>query len=182
MRKINRSLPPIPSYIYKYIYTRPRKNSSLSIAAAFLIWGLLSKLKPKQLCSHLHLSEAPNLVLIVARRENRLRGISENARRIGAKHVMIIATDVVKEDDCRRFLNETFNLHSHAVAVVKNDNDDDDNYKELEEPSTRNVVEDEDNDNKESEELLTRAKRMSIEIGPSNFASKKKKIKKNTKC
>ncbi|KAL4386636.1 hypothetical protein GQ457_09G009070 [Hibiscus cannabinus] len=33
---------------------------------------------------------------------------------------------------------------------------------------------------KESEELSTRAKRMSIEIGPSSFASRKKKSRKNT--
>ncbi|XVF60189.1 hypothetical protein PTKIN_Ptkin08bG0024400 [Pterospermum kingtungense] len=33
---------------------------------------------------------------------------------------------------------------------------------------------------KESEELTTRAKRMSIEIGPSSFASRKKKSRKNT--
>ncbi|XP_062098568.1 11-beta-hydroxysteroid dehydrogenase B-like [Humulus lupulus] len=58
-----------------------------------------------------------NLVL-VARRENRLRGISENARLIGAKHVMIIAADVVKEDDCRRFLNETINFHGHVDHLV----------------------------------------------------------------
>ncbi|KAF4373175.1 hypothetical protein F8388_019357 [Cannabis sativa] len=58
-----------------------------------------------------------NLVL-VARRENRLRGISENARLIGAKHVMIIAADVVKEDDCRRFVNATINLHGHVDHLV----------------------------------------------------------------
>ncbi|KAM6592229.1 hypothetical protein CsatA_014834 [Cannabis sativa] len=69
-------------------------------------------------------------------------------------------------------------VDENADAV---DDDDDDNCKELEELSTGNVVEDEDDDNKESEEFLTRTKRMSIEIGPSNFASKKKKIK-NTEC
>lgn len=49
-----------------------------------------------------------NLVLI-ARREFRLRGISENARRLGARNVLIMGADVVKEDDCRRFVNETVN-------------------------------------------------------------------------
>ncbi|CAJ2669673.1 unnamed protein product [Trifolium pratense] len=38
---------------------------------------------------------------------------------------------------------------------------------------------DADQDCKESEELSTRTKRMSIEIGPSSFASRKKKSKKN---
>lgn len=58
-----------------------------------------------------------NLVL-VARRENRLRGISENARRIGANHVLIIAADVVKEDECRRFLNETINFHGRGIYSI----------------------------------------------------------------
>lgn len=49
-----------------------------------------------------------NLVLI-ARREHRIRGISESARTLGARHVLIMAADVVKEDDCRRFINETIN-------------------------------------------------------------------------
>ncbi|KAK0576202.1 hypothetical protein LWI29_013644 [Acer saccharum] len=50
-----------------------------------------------------------NLVL-VARREHRLRGISENARRTGAGHVIFIAADVVKEDECRRFVSEAVNI------------------------------------------------------------------------
>ncbi|WCJ34862.1 11-beta-hydroxysteroid dehydrogenase [Euphorbia peplus] len=58
-----------------------------------------------------------NLVL-VARRENRLRGISEKARNIGAKHVMIMAADVVKEDECRRFMNETINLFGRVDHLV----------------------------------------------------------------
>lgn len=58
-----------------------------------------------------------NLVL-VARRENRLRGISENALELGAKHVMIIAADVVKEDDCRRFVNETINFYGRVDHLV----------------------------------------------------------------
>lgn len=49
-----------------------------------------------------------NLVLI-ARREHRIRGISESARTLGARHVLIMVADVVKEDDCRRFINETIN-------------------------------------------------------------------------
>ncbi|KAH9781552.1 11-beta-hydroxysteroid dehydrogenase-like 5 [Citrus sinensis] len=49
-----------------------------------------------------------NLVL-VARRENRLPGISQNARFMGAGHIITIAADVVKEEDCRRFVSETIN-------------------------------------------------------------------------
>jgi short-subunit dehydrogenase len=47
-----------------------------------------------------------NLVL-VARREHRLFGIRENARILGARQVLVIAADVVKEDDCRRFISDT---------------------------------------------------------------------------
>lgn len=54
-------------------------------------------------------------LVLVARRENRLRGISENARFLGAKHVLIIAADVVKEEDCRRFINETMNLYGRGM-------------------------------------------------------------------
>lgn len=55
-------------------------------------------------------------LVLVARRDNRLRGISENARFLGAKHVLIIAADVVKEEDCRRFINETMNLYGRGMS------------------------------------------------------------------
>lgn len=53
----------------------------------------------------------------MARREHRLRIISENARRIGAKYVMVMAADVVKEEDCRRFVNETINLFGRSMQL-----------------------------------------------------------------
>ncbi|XP_068653544.1 11-beta-hydroxysteroid dehydrogenase B [Aristolochia californica] len=58
-----------------------------------------------------------NLVL-VARREHRLRAIAENARRIGAKHVMIVAADVVKEEECRRFIAKAVNFYGHVDHLV----------------------------------------------------------------
>nr|GMD63826.1 11-beta-hydroxysteroid dehydrogenase-like 5 [Ipomoea batatas] len=58
-----------------------------------------------------------NLVL-VARRENRLRGISENARLLGAKNVLITAADVVKEEDCRRFILDTINFYGRLDHLV----------------------------------------------------------------
>ncbi|KAL5845814.1 hypothetical protein ACOSQ3_009338 [Xanthoceras sorbifolium] len=58
-----------------------------------------------------------NLVL-VARREHRLHGISENARRMGARYVIFIAADVVKEDECRRFVNETVNIFGRVDHLV----------------------------------------------------------------
>ena len=54
-----------------------------------------------------------NLVL-VARRENRLWGIRENARLLGAKHVLVMAADVVKEEECRRFISDTISYFGHC--------------------------------------------------------------------
>ncbi|KAL8143346.1 hypothetical protein V2J09_016378 [Rumex salicifolius] len=58
------------------------------------------------------------ILVLVAKRENRLRGISDNARRIGAKHVMIVAADVVKEEDCRRFISEAVNFYGRVDHLV----------------------------------------------------------------
>ncbi|KAL3641482.1 11-beta-hydroxysteroid dehydrogenase B [Castilleja foliolosa] len=58
-----------------------------------------------------------NLVL-VARREQRLRGIRENATRLGAPFVLIMAADVVKEDDCKRFIDETINYFGRVDHLV----------------------------------------------------------------
>lgn len=45
--------------------------------------------------------------------------ISENARRTSAKHITIIAADVVKEENCRRFANETINFYGHGMSHPK---------------------------------------------------------------
>ena len=58
------------------------------------------------------------IVVLVARREHRLKWIAENARLMGATHVMIMAADVVKEDDCRRFVNETINLYGRGMLII----------------------------------------------------------------
>ncbi|XP_039117772.1 11-beta-hydroxysteroid dehydrogenase B [Dioscorea cayenensis subsp. rotundata] len=58
-----------------------------------------------------------NLVL-VARRDHRLRGIRENARLLGAKTVLIMAADVVKEDECRRFVGDTISYFGHLDHLV----------------------------------------------------------------
>ncbi|KAK1371031.1 11-beta-hydroxysteroid dehydrogenase-like 5 [Heracleum sosnowskyi] len=57
-------------------------------------------------------------LVLVARREFRLRGIAENARLLGANHVLIIAADVVKEEDCRRFVNETVRIYGRVDHLV----------------------------------------------------------------
>ncbi|KAK9167752.1 hypothetical protein Scep_002943 [Stephania cephalantha] len=55
---------------------------------------------------------------LVAKRVQRLRGISEGARRLGAQHVMIMAADVVKEDDCRRFIGEVISYYGRVDHLV----------------------------------------------------------------
>lgn len=55
-----------------------------------------------------------NLVL-VARREHRLFGIRENCRVLGAKQVLIIAADVVKEEDCKRFISDTISYFGQCI-------------------------------------------------------------------
>ncbi|GAA0144384.1 dehydrogenase [Lithospermum erythrorhizon] len=57
-------------------------------------------------------------LVLVARRETRLHGISENCRLLGSRNVLIIAADVVKEDDCRRFVNETINIYGRVDHLV----------------------------------------------------------------
>ncbi|KAF3782111.1 11-beta-hydroxysteroid dehydrogenase-like 5 [Nymphaea thermarum] len=58
-----------------------------------------------------------NLVL-VARREGRLRGIRERARQMGARQVLVMAADVVKEEDCRRFVDEAVNRFGRVNHLV----------------------------------------------------------------
>jgi short-subunit dehydrogenase len=58
------------------------------------------------------------ILVLIARRDHRLRGVSEKARSIGAKRVLIMAADVVKEDDCRRFVNETINYFGRGMSCI----------------------------------------------------------------
>ncbi|KAK4375303.1 hypothetical protein RND71_005980 [Anisodus tanguticus] len=57
-------------------------------------------------------------LVLVARRENRLWAISENARTLGAKSVLITAADVVKEADCRKFITKTVNLYGRGYQLL----------------------------------------------------------------
>uniref|UniRef100_A0ACD5WG14 Uncharacterized protein n=1 Tax=Avena sativa TaxID=4498 RepID=A0ACD5WG14_AVESA len=61
-----------------------------------------------------------NLVL-VARREHRLFAVRDNARALGAGQVLVVAADVVREDDCRRLVADTisyFGQLDHLVNTV----------------------------------------------------------------
>ncbi|CAN1797653.1 11-beta-hydroxysteroid dehydrogenase-like 5 [Linum perenne] len=39
---------------------------------------------------------------------------------MGAKHVMIVAADVVKEDDCRRFVDQTVSYYGRVYIIIMN--------------------------------------------------------------
>ncbi|KAG0475863.1 hypothetical protein HPP92_012308 [Vanilla planifolia] len=62
-----------------------------------------------------------NLVLI-AKRDQRLWVIRENAMLFGANHVVVIAADVVKEEDCQRFISETINYFGRLDHLVNTTN------------------------------------------------------------
>ncbi|KAF8757474.1 hypothetical protein HU200_010998 [Digitaria exilis] len=64
-----------------------------------------------------------NLVL-VARREHRLFAVRDNARLLGAGQVLVIAADVVKEDDCRRLVSDTVTYFGQRQSSVSSSSSD----------------------------------------------------------
>lgn len=57
-----------------------------------------------------------NLVL-VARREHRLFAVRENSRALGAGHVLVVAADVVREDDCGRLVADTISYFGQRECI-----------------------------------------------------------------
>ncbi|KAK8967297.1 11-beta-hydroxysteroid dehydrogenase-like 5 [Platanthera guangdongensis] len=62
------------------------------------------------------------ILVLVAKRDQRLWGIRENARLLGAKHVIVVAADVVKDEDCRRFITDTVNYFGRLDHLVNTTN------------------------------------------------------------
>lgn len=54
------------------------------------------------------------------RRENRLKAVAEKSRSLGAKNVHVIAADVAKEEDCKKFIEETINRYGCLDHLVNN--------------------------------------------------------------
>ncbi|KAK3229880.1 hypothetical protein Dsin_001761 [Dipteronia sinensis] len=96
-------------WLYNNLYTENMENKVVIITGASSGIG--------EQIAYEYAKRGANLVL-VARREHRLRGISENARRMGAGHVIFIAADVVKEDECRRFISEAVNIFGRVDHLV----------------------------------------------------------------
>lgn len=46
-------------------------------------------------------------LVLAARREQRLFAVRDRARALGAGHVLVVAADVVRDDDCRRLVADT---------------------------------------------------------------------------
>ncbi|XP_052184369.1 11-beta-hydroxysteroid dehydrogenase 1A-like [Diospyros lotus] len=59
-------------------------------------------------------------LVIVARREEQLQKVAENARRLGSPDVVPICADVSNVDDCKRFVNEAINHFGRLDHLVNN--------------------------------------------------------------
>lgn len=60
------------------------------------------------------------VLVLVARRESRLRVVADRCIKRGAMDVRAISADVSKEDDCRRFIEETVNHYGRLDHLVNN--------------------------------------------------------------
>ncbi|KAF6137914.1 hypothetical protein GIB67_041787 [Kingdonia uniflora] len=59
-------------------------------------------------------------LVLVARRENILQVVAEKARELGSPEVVIIAADVSKYEDCKRFVEETIDHFGRLDHLVNN--------------------------------------------------------------
>ncbi|KAF6161531.1 hypothetical protein GIB67_009410 [Kingdonia uniflora] len=59
-------------------------------------------------------------LVLVARREDRLREVAERARSYGSPEVLVICGDVSKVDDCKRFVEDTVNHFGRLDHLVNN--------------------------------------------------------------
>ena len=54
--------------------------------------------------------------MLVSRREERLKAVAEKSRSLGAKNVHVIAANVAKEEDCKKFIDKTINLYGSCKS------------------------------------------------------------------
>ncbi|KAK8597973.1 hypothetical protein V6N13_095366 [Hibiscus sabdariffa] len=57
---------------------------------------------------------------LVARREDRLTEVADEARRLGSPDVLVIPADVSKPEDCKSFINEAVNYFGRLDHLVNN--------------------------------------------------------------
>ncbi|KAI5054532.1 hypothetical protein GOP47_0027665 [Adiantum capillus-veneris] len=60
------------------------------------------------------------ILVLVARRAERLRAVAERASKLGAMHTHVITGDVAKEGDCKRVVDETIKRFGHLDHLVNN--------------------------------------------------------------
>ncbi|MCO5597611.1 hypothetical protein L7F22_051691 [Adiantum nelumboides] len=60
------------------------------------------------------------ILVLVARREERLRAVADRSSKLGAMHTHVITGDVAKEGDCQRFIDETIQRFGHLDHLVNN--------------------------------------------------------------
>lgn len=56
-------------------------------------------------------------LVLVARREERLRAVADKARKLGSPDVIFICADVSVLDDCKRFVNESINHFGRCMLT-----------------------------------------------------------------
>ncbi|KAH9308930.1 hypothetical protein KI387_036841 [Taxus chinensis] len=59
-------------------------------------------------------------LVLVATREERLKAVAHNARSLGAQNVLVIAADVSKHRDCKRFIDDTITHYGRLDHLVNN--------------------------------------------------------------
>lgn len=107
-----------PYLIFKLISYIKRSLCAESVAGkVILITGASSGIG--QHLAYEYARKGARLALI-ARREDRLRAVSVEARRLGSPDVIVIPADVSKVQDCERFINETINHFGQLDHLVNN--------------------------------------------------------------
>ena len=53
--------------------------------------------------------------MLIARREDKLRFVADNCIKLGAMDVRAIRADASKEEDCRRFVEDTVNQYGRCM-------------------------------------------------------------------
>ncbi|XP_075660740.1 11-beta-hydroxysteroid dehydrogenase A-like [Castanea sativa] len=59
-------------------------------------------------------------LVLVARRDDRLQAVANKARKIGSPEVIVVAADVSKVEDCKRFVEEAVNHFGQLDHLVNN--------------------------------------------------------------
>jgi short-subunit dehydrogenase len=59
-------------------------------------------------------------LVLIARREDRLKAVADKSSSMGAPAVHVIAADVAKEEDCKKFIEETIRIYGRCKIHISN--------------------------------------------------------------